>query len=499
MFKFLQRLEPGIDKDIKKAEKQINRKERKAKRSFYRLLILLEKKKKFRKESKTLSSFKAMLSINDKISAELKRLNVKEINERQAIQHSLGDFLLTHPQIAIESNEKAEVEEMEKYITSTLFEVKTLAEINDRQNKALKKLLTNKDWNEQDPNYLILLETKKAEKTIGNNIIMLIFQAMTKKKRLEADLENTGRELRNSQREDQTEINLSLKSVTFQEIIGKGKIFNGFYDIYKKAFPPEERESKQTLLNDLNSRFKEDTVDMTAHLIGAFLKGECVGGIYFVNIFHQKFSFGIIFWIVLMPEYRGVKLFSREGRKLDSIGEKLVKRAELTIQSNAKTRGLSANGMFAELNDPSKMTGDEIVGDVMNPHFRIKFWHKVGYKSCFKNYVQLLSYDHDNPVEEQVVSTYCNLFVKPMILKWKLFLPKDDLRDVIFSLSTIVNDWPQDKLEDFYHYREMVKKINSAERHFLKEPKHKKLESIVKTYRPNDYYKPAESSPIFAN
>ena len=450
------------------------------------LLALVTKKRNISQELvaslTNLSTFKTrtaqLTRINKKLIRFLRRSKTHTLKESSVYEYILTKELAKNFNLSKLPNEKEEVAVLKKTIAGIILQIRSLYTLILKQQIVLNTLAKKQKISSQDRELIIILEIENSEKNIEQNILSLLTLAHKRAKEVETQLKS---------KKAQEPAELRITDVSFREILDQHMGFTGFYDLYKKTFPADERESSKVLQEYLNVRYTNNAVDMTTYCIGAFVKEQFAGGIYFIFIQHNKLCYGMTWWTLVPLEFRG-KLQGHLGSSSNSIAEMLVKQSEEKLKQCAQSRGLQLSGVFAEINDPSKMTQEQIKDEVMNPHFRINFWNKVGYKPCFKDYVQLLKYDHDKPVEEQVVATYCNLFVKPTSLRWKLYLPKEDLREVIFSLGTISCTWSKEKLEGFSYYKEMIAKIDAQKKHYITDMDKEELKAQVQKVRPNDYY-----------
>jgi len=469
---------------------------------YKRLVSLFQKKRKAGRQvlevkdyDSLLSTINEMYSINNSLLLLLRRFTVHEMKERNLYDHQLSRLLEAHPHFAkaIQQQEAAknDVQELRRYLWGLTQEIKALYNTILKQNSIIKVIKEKKVLNKDEQEYRILVETETNEAAIEDNLNKFLLQAMRKAKEIEGKVVE---EIEIEKRKKQQ--TLKFTDIQFREITDIAAGFNGFYEIYKRTFPRDEQESKKALQDYLKVRYTDNVVNTSMHLIGAFYKGECVGGSFFVFIQHREFCFGMIWWVLLAPEFRGCKVESKTGNVLFSVGQKLVELSEYKMKQNATSRGLKLHGSFVEINDPAKMTGEQIAEDVMNPHLRINFWEKVGYRACFKDYVQLLKYDNETPVEKQIVATYCTLFVKPACSEWASSLPQQDLREIIFALATISNMWPIEKVEGFSHYKNMLAAIRASEQHELYAQNQEDLRSQVEPHRQKDYASTGSSSTV---
>lgn len=454
-----------------------------------------------RKQLNTLQGNQSSQALNDLFNRNIlirkvcKRVIRDTQKEKGALASTFHSLLQGHPQftqVPTDNLRDDDLQEMVQYLEGISLGMVNWFKICGLQNKAIRDQLKK-----EDPHNLIVInETVQAEISIHDQLRRLVVQSLRKTKEinLKIDARKAGKgdgtlDARNV---------FSLDKIKFREILLEGRDFTGFYDIYKKAFPVDETESKKTLTSFLKARYSVDAVHATKHCIGAFYRGECIGGIFFECFQHGDFAFGILWWMVITQEYRGLKFTTQQKEVLYTVAERMVGITEELLQKNANSRNVTLKGVFAEINDPFQMSPDLIKEDVMNPHFRIKFWDKVGYKSCLEGYNQLLVYDKDIPVEENVIAEYCSLFVKPLTLHWKFHIPRDDLRDVVFTLATIANKWPPEIVKDFSKYKEMIAAINASRQHAIKEMNDEGLKQQVMEHRPTDYTKNL-SKPVVSN
>ncbi|MDP2749708.1 MAG: hypothetical protein Q8O89_02655 [Nanoarchaeota archaeon] len=423
-----------------------------------------------------------MTNINNKMIALLRKLEVHSVKEKDLVCGKLVKLLQSHPmfrKVFDSVGKEQEIMELQKYLVAVLNYKKNLYQTLLKQQQLLKVLKEKKAYSAKDEDYLAFLHTEDSERAAERNILTFLAQAVKKTKQLEKEFSTSASK---KKAKDSARI-FDMKDVRFAEILNNGAHFSGFYNLYKKAFPAEERENKQILTEGIAGRYSADGVDCSNHIIGAFYKGECIGGIYFVLIKHAKFSFGMIWWTVVAPEYRGYVVQNTSGNPLFKVGQKLVDLAEKKLQSLAALNRVNLFGNFIELNNPLRMTKTEISAEVMNPLFRINFWEGKGYRNCFDQYIQLMEYDHGIPIEKQTIATYCNLCVKPIGFRWRFHIPKEDLRQVIFAIATISCSWPKERLMDFSHYRNMMSAINKSMKHQLTEFNKEEVAAVVGTVK----------------
>ncbi|MFH1786113.1 MAG: GNAT family N-acetyltransferase [archaeon] len=206
--------------------------------------------------------------------------------------------------------------------------------------------------------------------------------------------------------------------VSYKEIYEDSDLLTEFFNsVYVAAFPDEnERESLEFFIENLKMRSEpekkikviknvfhpleeEAPAKKRFHVLVAMHQKRVVGGVVFDFMgCDEDICFGTVWWTVVRPEYR-----------CHGIGTKLTENAIKVLKKDAKTLGYeNFDGLIGEINNPEKMTHEELKCDTMDAHERISFWRHRGYRLIKGfDYVQLTS-DPESYVE------YCDLYVIPL-------------------------------------------------------------------------------------
>lgn len=142
-----------------------------------------------------------------------------------------------------------------------------------------------------------------------------------------------------------------------------------------------------------------------------------VGGVSF-------YSFGFKDYALGMGSYLGVKKeFCSNG-----IGTKLIELRGQTLFEDAKEFGRNLKGLIIQVNDPCRMSDDEIKNDSMNPYEREKFWKRRGYKKIAFNFIQPSIRDGDPPM------IYLSLYIYPYCSQWENInlMSSKGLSDIVY-------------------------------------------------------------------
>ncbi|MBU0628194.1 MAG: GNAT family N-acetyltransferase [Nanoarchaeota archaeon] len=188
------------------------------------------------------------------------------------------------------------------------------------------------------------------------------------------------------------------------------KVYDG---PYTTLFPDEdERSDIDKLTRSLSQRYQ----GRIYHFFVLMCGNEPVGAIMFdymtsdYKIREKRVSFGALWYIFVLEEHR------KKGVPL--IHKKLVE----TLYKDSLVRNEWPAGIFAEVNDPYKMTDEEIKTDIkssFHPIWRQKFFRNNGYLVC--------DFDYSQPAEEEGsdLVEYLDLLLLPFQPSLKKKVPNE--------------------------------------------------------------------------
>lgn len=386
---------------------------------------------------KTVHRFKDIKGLNDKIIKQLNTLTV-DISRQSEITRSFLYKVLKKK--LIEAREDLPKEEQKKDYDSQLKyfiarindDLKIISDLLKQQNDYIKK---NEEW-----------KTMKELREHGN-FFKLLHDESVKKREIEYNIIIIIKYLKNiSKTEGYEDIDEILKRVRFAKAYPYSNDLRKFYyGVYIEKFPdPGERESWEVI----NLRIQQGRY----HVIVAKVDDEIIGGVVSCFLTYNNLTWGIIYWICVVEKLR------EKGFKF--VGSRLAREAVKDMSAMASYGLLDFGGVFAELNDPEKMTKQQIKDDAMDPYKRLAFWNSVGLKRVFKGYVQLTS-------DPNAFVYYCSLYVLPLSDKWSKEIPKDDLKTFLLGNAILGCGFTEEGLRTYKPWLDMMKEFDMQERFLL--------------------------------
>ena len=215
------------------------------------------------------------------------------------------------------------------------------------------------------------------------------------------------------------------KEINFRRITSpKGKDFERLWKIYEKCFPiRDEREVKRNILGITKGHPHEDGEKyVESFLLSINVNGRPAGGAIFDyaegRICGRKAGFGINWYLFVNNKYR--------QRGLGKLTHE--KRLEI-LRAISAERKASLDLMVCELNDPQNMKVPDREKDrkVMNPHERLEFFHKIGFRRIDTrfNYIQPQLTVKSHPCEELM------LCILPLKKDFRREMPAEYLKQLL--------------------------------------------------------------------
>ncbi len=192
--------------------------------------------------------------------------------------------------------------------------------------------------------------------------------------------------------------------------------FENFYKLYVAAFPdPNERDSKEWIAEYTSDKYAKESIKK-GHLVKVIAVKSKKAGIVGFAITEtiaatRNTAFGIIWYVVSAKE------FFRHG-----LGTILVENAIVEMKRIAKEIfHRNYCGTLIEVNDPTKMTDEQIKEDTMDPKHRLVFWFGRNFLEADFNYVQPIK-----PGEKGKPVRYLMQMFRPEYMHWEKSVPADE-------------------------------------------------------------------------
>ncbi|HIK00118.1 TPA: GNAT family N-acetyltransferase [archaeon] len=194
--------------------------------------------------------------------------------------------------------------------------------------------------------------------------------------------------------------------------------FENFYKIYVDAFPdPSERDSKEWIAEYTSDKYGKESIN-EGHLVKVIAIKSKKAGIVGFAITEtiaatRNTAFGIIWYVV------SAKDFFRHG-----LGSILVQKAIVEMEHIAKEIfHRNYGGTLIEVNDPTKMTREQIEEDTIDPRHRLVFWFNLHFFEADFGYAQPIK-----PGEEGEAVRYLMQMFRPEYKHWQksMSIPADE-------------------------------------------------------------------------
>ncbi|MFH2028549.1 MAG: hypothetical protein ABIJ08_05395 [Nanoarchaeota archaeon] len=197
-------------------------------------------------------------------------------------------------------------------------------------------------------------------------------------------------------------------------------LFKRMYnECYVSLFPdPDEREEFDTFVSYVNRRYKFHKHNAISHILVLMCGNQPVGGFIFDFVgCNSDISFAICWFMFAFKEHR-LKGFSI---LLDYMVGIIYRDAQMTGYKDLV-------GLIVEVNNPAKMTSEQIANDSVDPRLRLRLWRVKGCRELVFNYIQPILPPATEPV------TYLSLLMYPMEVKWKNEgrVPADTMIEILY-------------------------------------------------------------------
>lgn len=213
--------------------------------------------------------------------------------------------------------------------------------------------------------------------------------------------------------------NISVKRLTKPY----SKEIEEVYQVYSKAFPiANEREPKRkftAIAKGLEGENNALGSYVDSYLASTTLNNKVVGGYMFDYMQKNDTAFGVGWYLFVDPKYRGNNVATATE---NGITEMLTRKAE--------KRGAKMSALLGEINDPSKMSKEELEADggIEAQKKRLVAMSKLGYKA-----VDPTKFEYVQPQLTKSTDSYEGLYlvVKPFRQDWQEKIPVSDLKDML--------------------------------------------------------------------